>query len=165
MNYSGDTRTLAKGWEVYAASDYARFLAPHRFEWFCTFTFKDRVHPEAADKKFRVWVNKLNLYLYGRKWRERSPFGVKWCRALEWQKRGVIHYHALVFGVRGAIASDWRDVWHIGMGEGFADIEQLPDDQEAAKAYCSKYITKGGELDYSANFGQALSLDWVQALT
>lgn len=163
--YLGQNRTLAHGWRPVAAHDLAQFMAPHSFEWFATFTFRDPVHPEHADKAYRVWLNKLNNHLYGRKWRDREPYGVKWCRALEWQKRGVIHYHALLCGVRGAIAWDWSLVWSEQMGEGFAQVVQLPQEQEAAKAYVCKYVTKGGELDYSRNFGQALAVDWISALT
>jgi hypothetical protein len=107
--YLGQYATLTNDWKLVAAADYSIFLAPHSFDWFATFTFKDRIHPEAAEKAFRVWVNKLNCNLYGRKWRDRQPNGIKWVRGLEWQKRGVIHYHALVPGVKGAIPSVWSD--------------------------------------------------------
>jgi hypothetical protein len=129
-----------------------------------TFTFKDSIHPEAADKAFRVWINKLNMHLHGRKWRDRPPEGVRWIRALEWQKRGVLHYHVLVSGVRGAIASDWSDCWHIELGMGFARIDPLNNDQEAVKAYVSKYVCKGGELDFSQNIRRETVIDWIKAL-
>ncbi|MEM8493531.1 MAG: hypothetical protein AAF756_22150 [Pseudomonadota bacterium] len=163
--YAGAIRALTHGWEDVAAGDYALFLAPHSFDWFATFTFSDHIHPEAADKAFRVWINKLNISLYGRKWRYREPQGVKWLRGLEWQKRGVLHYHVLLSGVRGAIASAWSDVWHVEMGMGFADIVLLNRDQEAVKAYVTKYVCKGGELDFSRNFERESVVDWINALS
>lgn len=162
--YQGQHKTLTGDWQRIAATDYGKFLSPYSFDWFSTFTFKDHIHPEAADKAFRVWLSKLNTHLYGRKWRERQPNGVRWARGLEWQKRGVIHYHCLITGVKGAIPSVWSDVWHITMGMGFADIVPLNRDQEAVKAYIVKYVCKGGELDFSKNFNGQAVVDWITAL-
>jgi hypothetical protein len=161
--YQGTHSTLTGSWQRTAAADYSTFLGPCTFEWFCTFTFKDRIHPEAAEKAFRVWINKLNNHLYGRKWRNRAPDGVTWVRGLEWQKRGVIHYHVLLSGALGAVPSIWSDVWHLTMGMGFADIVPLKDNQEAVKAYVTKYVCKGGELDFSGNFRKATK-DWINSL-
>lgn len=162
--YIGQHKTLTGNWKALASSDYSTFLAPYTFDWFATFTFKDHIHPEAAEKAFRVWLNKINNHLFTRKWREKPPEGIRWVRGLEWQKRGVIHYHVLIAGVKGAIASSWSDTWHIEMGMGFADIVLLNHDQEAVKAYITKYVTKGGELDFSQNFERLVNVDWVKAL-
>jgi hypothetical protein len=50
------------------------FLGRWEWEWFCTFTFRDLVHPEAADKRFRV--------LFGHHWHKHGA-GLRWVRALE----------------------------------------------------------------------------------
>lgn len=162
--YAGTHSTLTGDWRATAASDYSTFLAPYEFDWFATFTFKDDKHPEAADKAFRVWINKLNMHLYGKHWRKKSPAGVRWIRGLEWQKRGVIHYHVLLAGVKGAIASVWEEVWHKKMEEGFALIKLMNRDQESVKAYVTKYVTKGGELDFSDNFERETVADWITTL-
>jgi hypothetical protein len=162
--YQGQHRALTHGWHDIAALDYSTFLQPHHFDWFVTFTFKSAIHPEAADKAFRVWVSKLNNHIYGRKWRSRAPGGVTWIRGLEWQKRGVIHYHLLVSGVRGAIPSRWGDVWHEDMGMGFAQVVPLKDDQQSVKSYVTKYVTKGGELDFSQNFVNDRTRDWITSI-
>src|SRR5947209_12381580 len=52
-------------------------LGRWQWEWFCTFTFRDMVHPEAADKRFRVLISQANR---------------RWVRALEYQKSDVIHW-------------------------------------------------------------------------
>lgn len=116
------------------------------WDWFCTLTFRgDAVHPEAADKRFRVWVSKINRELYGRRWRKRGQ-GVRWVRAMEMQRRGVPHFHALL----GAEGLDelrrlwWMDRWN--QLAGFAKIEP-PKNGGAVRGYCAKYVAKGGELD------------------
>jgi hypothetical protein len=38
-------------------------LGRWEWEWFCTFTFRDLVHPEAADKRFRVLLSQANRVL------------------------------------------------------------------------------------------------------
>ena len=43
-------------------------LGRRKWEWFCTFTFRDMVHPEAADKRFRVLLSQANRVLFGTMW-------------------------------------------------------------------------------------------------
>src|SRR5215472_1387620 len=45
-----DRQALRDGW--------IRLLERWEWEWFSTFTFRDLVHPEAADKRFRVLISK-----------------------------------------------------------------------------------------------------------
>jgi hypothetical protein len=140
---------------------YVRMLEPYNFTWFCTFTFKDEKHPEAADKAFRVWINTLNRELYGKRWKNRIPGGVLWVRALEWQKRDVVHYHALVVGVPTdrdesiRLAQRYQRVWLVDLECGFARLDIIDDRQTAVHKYVSKYTSKGGEIDFSHNFGRS----------
>jgi hypothetical protein len=143
-----------------AQAGYVRMLSPYPFQWFCTFTFKTETHPEAADKLFRVWLNILNRTIFGKRWRERAPGGVIWVRALEWQRRGVIHYHALILGLPGnqslELAQHFQSVWREEMGVGFSRIDLIKHGtQEAVSNYVSKYVTKDGELDFSQNFSES----------
>jgi hypothetical protein len=48
------------------------FLQAWPWEWFCTLTFRECVHPEAADKQFRVFVMRLNRARYSRRWLKHS---------------------------------------------------------------------------------------------
>lgn len=155
-------KALTGDWRQDARDAYSDFLRPYEFQWFCTFTFKDSIHPEAADKSFRVWLNILNRQLFGQRWGKRAPGGVMWCRALEYQKRGVIHYHALVSGIPSmgrahliGLASQYQAVWLHDMGCGFARIDVIRDSQMAVRNYVTKYVAKGGELDFSRNFCEA----------
>ncbi len=122
------------------------FINHWSWNWFCTFTFRgDSVHPEKADKLFRVFISKINRALYGSRWYKHGQ-GVKWIRAIEMQRRGVIHYHALIGGVgvedlrRLTYMDEWDDM------AGYARIEPI-DSAEAVIAYISKYVLKDGEID------------------
>ena len=55
-----DCQALRDGW--------IRLLERWEWEWFCPFTFRDLVHPEAADKRFRVLLSQANRALYGHRW-------------------------------------------------------------------------------------------------
>lgn len=134
---------------------WTEFISTQDYQWFVTFTFKEEIHPEAADKLFRVWINKLNRSLYGQRWRKHPPYGVKWVRALEWQKRGVLHYHALIANVGYQSRELWAAVWtELGVDSkaGFIKIDQYNEALGGAEAYLSKYVAKGGQVDISPNF-------------
>src|SRR2546426_1882085 len=118
-------------------------LGRWQWEWFCTFTFHDLVHPEAADKRFRVLISQANRVLYGVRWAKHGA-GLRWVRALEYQKRDVIHYHALLAGVQDLRRLYWMDRWDELAG--YARIEPIQS-AGAVASYVSKYVIKGGEID------------------
>lgn len=149
---------IHEGWSL--AESWALFLGRYKWDWFCTFTFSAPTHPEAADKVFRMFVRELNEFLYGKR-RLYPGGGVYWVRALEWQKREVLHYHALMGDVEDLNARTKRLQWMDRWGElaGFAKIER-PTTNAAVAAYCSKYVAKGGEIDVSAslkNYAEQIS--------
>lgn len=156
------------------ADAWRDFLAQYPWEWFCTLTFREAIHPEAAFKAFRYWVGLLNNDLYGRRWREkkRAAGGVHWVCALEWQKRGVLHFHALVGGDRSVTgyADDslyladrqfWAREWD--RIAGFAKLDLIDDQQTAVHGYVSKYVAKGGQIDLSPNVGVRCSFQGESA--
>jgi len=101
--------------------------------------------PEAAAKAFRLFVSKINRELYGVRWYKHRK-GVRWVRALETQRRGVVHYHALLGGA--GLSEQRRLFWMDQWDEiaGYARIEQ-PRDSNAVHSYVAKYVAKGGEVD------------------
>ena len=125
---------------------WREFLGRFVWTWFGTFTFRDEIHPEAADKKYRIWISKLNRSLYGPRWHKHRS-GVYWARALEYQRRGVIHYHALLGSSRleHIDRRHWMAEWE-NIGGGFARIE-TPRSVDDVTGYCAKYVAKGGEVD------------------
>jgi hypothetical protein len=138
-----DARGSAKDATRALRDDWVVFLRRWTWQWFCTFTFRDMVHPESANKRFHLFVSKINRELYGQRWFKKGK-GVLWVRALEYQRRGVIHYHALFAGVHDLRRLTWMDTWNELAG--FARIEAIRDTM-AVRRYVSKYVVKGGELD------------------
>ncbi len=111
------------------------------------------VHPEAADKRFRTLISKLNRKLFGPRWSKQPNATVIWARGIEYQKRGVLHFHALIgcqninldcYTDRRHWADEWNDM------AGFARIEKIKSAKDAAR-YVTKYVTKGGQIDLSPN--------------
>ncbi len=129
---------------------WCEFLGQWQWEWFCTLTFRDIVHPEAADKSFRYFTSKLNRQLYGPRWYKKAHGGIPWVRALEYQRRGVIHFHAMFSAVEGLRRLTCMDEWNEIAG--FARIEAIVD-KWAVRRYVTKYCLKEGEIE----LGGALS--------
>ncbi len=123
---------------------WCEFIGRWEWSWFCTLTFKNDVHPERADKLFRVFVSKLNRELYGRRWYRQGHGGFPWVNALEYQRRGVIHFHSLFGGdIKRLYTVDadrlWREL------AGFAKIQKIRN-AGAVQSYVSKYVMKGGQI-------------------
>ena len=134
------------------AENWITFLDRYQFDWFFTGTFREAVHPENADKIWRRFTNDLNRAIYGRRWKVRSHGGIYWARASERQRRGVLHFHALMGEWQGlndhARRLTWMDNWNELAG--FSKIERVIDDT-AVRRYLSKYVIKDGEIDLSDN--------------
>lgn len=125
------------------------FLTPYPWDWFATLTFRDMVHPERADKLFRLWCSEINRSIWGPRWYKKRQ-GIFWVRALELQRRGVIHFHALMSG-RGFDLNDharrltYMDRWYELAGIARIEVPRT----EAVVNYVSKYVAKGGDIDCS----------------
>lgn len=66
---------------------------------------------------------------------------------MEYQRRGVLHYHTLQGGgVSKLRRKSWERRWLDEFGGGFASIFPYDRNQGAVK-YVSKYAVKGGEID------------------
>ncbi len=127
-------------------------LARWQWQWFATFTFEEETHPEAAVKAFRHWTKLLDES-NGYRQRSSSTHSRRciWARGLEWQKRGVIHFHALIGNIPYTYASlsvcrIWQETWFEMQNTGICRIEPVAQ-TEASAAYISKYCAKGGEID------------------
>ena len=71
--------------------------------------------------------------------------------AVERQKSGRVHLHALIAGVGNERRLTWMDVWErLDEATGFARVEEVQDQDRAAR-YVAKYVAKEGELDFSRN--------------
>jgi hypothetical protein len=138
---------------------YVNLLSRYNWNLFGSMTFRgDSVHPERADKTFRYFIAVLNRRLYGPRWHKKGE-GIAWARAIEMQRRDVIHFHCLLadpylndahkFGwsrqPNGKWSNELNEIWNELAG--FARIAPV-DAQEAVGRYISKYTVKGGEIDF-----------------
>lgn len=126
------------------------------------------IHPEHAHKTFRYYVAVLNRKLYGPRWHKQGK-GIAYAYAAEQQSRDVIHFHCLLSSPLlnelhragwyrqpdGRMAHEMNELWN--QMAGFARIEPV-DAQDAVQRYVSKYVSKGGEIDYGGPLGASWTL-------
>ena len=130
------------------------------FTWYVTLTFKEPKHPESADKAFKRWIRYINECLYGRYYRDKKK-GVTYFKCMEYQKRDVIHFHCLIGDPhlyklkRLDFMKAWETDCHRSkeLVNGYARIEKY-NAARGAVNYCSKYVSKGGEIDPFISPGQ-----------
>jgi len=116
------------------------------FELYCTLTFIEDIHPEQADRRYKRFIRKINESLYGRRYREQGK-GIYWFRALEYQRRQVIHFHCLLGGgVYKLHRLRTMKLWESEKGNGMARIEKY-NPTLGASHYLCKYISKRGDID------------------
>jgi hypothetical protein len=119
-------------------------------------TFPDAVHPERADKLWRLWCSKLNRFVFAPRWHKTAHGGVVWARSSEFQVRGVLHFHALMGAIVNlnleALRVHWKEVW-LELADGYSRIHQI-ENRSAVIAYITKYVVKGGELELSGNLNR-----------
>jgi len=149
------------------------------YDWFVTLTFRDAVHREVADRRFKRFIIHINRTLYGGNFVKKKK-GVTWFKAMERQKRGVLHFHCLIGSpdMYRLKRKDFNKAWETNCGlptskfrvdhgrfdkilaepdsldwlsNGFAKILKY-DPSKGAVYYCSKYVTKGFDnLDWHVN--------------
>ena len=130
---------------------WGEFVALWPWCWFITLTFTHDTHPERALKLFRVWCSKLSREIYGRRWYRHRPYGVSWIVAVEPQKSGRVHLHALMTGVGDTRRLTWMDNWQgLDSLAGYPRIQPVKSN-DAVSRYVSKYVAKGGDIYFSKN--------------
>lgn len=159
----GDLPATGPSHSERSAQAYAELLSRQNWHWFLTLTFKPDhekasggMHPEKADKAFRVLLSKINREVYGVRWYKRPDGGVMWARGQEFHKDGRIHFHAVAAAPNDDLNNltrrmRWVDWWWKEFG--IARIE-APRSQEDVTGYVSKYVVKDGEVDFSPNYGR-----------
>jgi hypothetical protein len=136
---------------------WAEFLCGWSWDLLGTHTFREDMHPDAADRCFRGFIKSLNRKLYGPRWFKHGD-GVRWARGMERQTRGVIHFHSLLAGpgLLDLHRDSWRqtddkrwnelnEMWNSLAG--FARIEPVRSGKAVAR-YVSKHVLRGGEIDF-----------------
>jgi hypothetical protein len=112
---------------------------------FITLTFRDDRPVDVALSLWNKLVRALNSAAFGPKYQQfvkHSYFS--YVLGMEYQTRGVIHFHALVdrpihYGLVHDLWNDWA---------GFSHIRQIhnDDEQRSSTFYICKYVLKGGEI-------------------
>jgi len=98
---------------------------------FLTLTFKDNVKDlDKANYEFEKFIKRLNYYCFGTK-----KANLKYTCVVEFQKRGAIHYHVIIYNMPYLKANDIANVW----GNGFIKINKI-DDIDNVGAYVSEYL-------------------------
>jgi hypothetical protein len=156
--------TIIRGWSKYGhvlqypdyffrkelRDAYALFIHNLcRWDWFCTMTWRDLVHPESALKFFKVFVNRLNTKIWGRHYYRHDTLGVFCCIAIEKQLRQVLHIHTLICGVPMNISyTDFALWWQ--RRQGSCEITPYDSNRDAGQ-YLSKYVAKDSEIEFYGN--------------
>jgi hypothetical protein len=89
-------KPLRTGWfKRDLQEDWVELISRYDFDLFATLTFRDEIEPWMAEKRFKKWLGSLNRALFG--WRyKRQGLGIRCSVAYEYQKRGTLHFHALL---------------------------------------------------------------------
>jgi hypothetical protein len=97
---------------------------------FLTLTFKDNITDlDFANKEFKKFIMRLN-YNFNIK--------TKYSCVVEFQKRGAIHYHVILYNLNGKIdLNKLSDIW----GNGFIKLNKI-NGIDNVGAYICKYMTK-----------------------
>lgn len=158
------------------AAEWASFLRRYPAHMFATLTFRPQkhftdatgkvravertgsngsMHPEAADKAFCYFISQINREVFGNNWRRLWHQGVQWVRGSEFHKDGRLHFHALLSAPTADLNHlmsryRWHEWWYREFGRN--QLEQ-PRSQRDVSLYVSKYVVKGGDVDFSPNFG------------
>ena len=98
---------------------------------FLTLTFKDNIKDtKQANYEFKKFIQRLNYYCFGVK-----KNNLKYTCVVEFQKRGAIHYHVIIYNMPYIKANDIANVW----GNGFIKINKI-DDIDNVGAYVAEYL-------------------------
>ena len=96
---------------------------------FLTLTFKDNVTDmKWANREFSKFIQRLSYNL---------AYKIKYLTVIEFQKRGAVHYHAVIFNMPYMPVREVQRIW----GHGFVKLNKI-DNIDNVGAYVCKYMTK-----------------------
>ncbi len=142
-------------WE--ANTEYINNLS----DWliFATFTFRDDTHPDKAIRLYKNLIQSLNQNVYGKNYRrivKHSYFS--YVMGIEYQRRNVIHFHALF----DAPVNFMRVHFYWNKLAGFAWLEKIQNLENVTR-YISKYVLKSGDVEIykkTKNFEPKIKPGW-----
>lgn len=114
---------------------YGNYLTPK----FLTLTFKENLQDlDIAHNRFKKFIQRLNYFLYGDK-----KARLKYSAVVEFQDRGAIHYHMVLYNMKYVPASKLNEIWTHGY-EGNINIKKIHKVDDIGSYLC-KYMTKENE--------------------
>lgn len=99
---------------------------------FLTLTFKENVTDiKWANREFALFIQRLSYNV---------AYKIKYLTVIEFQKRGAIHYHSVIFNMPYMPVKKLQAIW----GHGFVKVNKI-DDVDNVGAYVCKYMTKSDD--------------------
>lgn len=99
---------------------------------FLTLTFAENVTDiKQANYEFKKFIQRLGYTL---------AIKCKYSAVIEFQKRGAIHYHVVLYNVPYVPSKDLQKIW----GHGFVKVNKI-DKVDNVGAYVTKYMTKDND--------------------
>lgn len=118
-----------------ARKDIRRLVNTNYFQGrskFLTLTFAENVQDiKAANYEFKKFIQRLNYNM---------GYKVSYLTVIEFQKRGAIHYHTIVFNMDYIKVSELQAIW----GNGYVRINRI-NHVDNVGAYICKYLTKDND--------------------
>lgn len=110
---------------------------------FATLTFRENItNLREANKRFNLFIKRLNYQInthFSYNFLEKGNYSLKYMVVPEFQKRGAVHYHCLMFNL--VKFANTKEVIERIWGQGFAFTPTLKNSFHVAN-YISKYFTK-----------------------
>jgi hypothetical protein len=102
---------------------------------FLTLTFKENIKDiTQANYIFKKFIQRLSYYTY------KKENILKYATVIEFQKRGAIHYHVIIFNMPYVSAIKISKIWNL-KNRGSIHIKKI-DDIKNAGSYICKYMSK-----------------------
>lgn len=139
-DYWSDRRVLSR-----AAQDGGlEFWGRREWRSMMTLTFEKETGYDVAVDRFRKLIKYMNIELFGKSYGHKIGHSYfSYLMGVEYQSRGVIHFHALVDRPINYVLV--HSMWKGRMRCGYAWIESVRDRQHSL-AYVTKYILKDGDI-------------------
>lgn len=102
---------------------------------FLTLTFAENIQDiKQANYEFEKFIKRLNYYVFGTK-----QANLKYSGVIEFQKRGAVHYHVVLYNLPYIRAKTINEIWDKGK-QGNIKINRI-DSVDNVGAYVCKYMT------------------------
>jgi hypothetical protein len=150
LNLEGGTLTDDYRSRLALKRAWGEYLNVLPWDLFVTVTSEDPIHPETLDKLSNQIIHKLNREVYGQNYYKTPNVGVLVAKAIEMQKRDVLHSHMLIAGVPEHFYRKdlWRFIWE---KKGCVNKVEKYDSKLGAGYYLTKYVAKEANIEMYGN--------------